>query len=97
MAVTCAYLVLFSPLWGLLVNLAGLGIVLATGYLAMGALVIPSLFLIPAFLKFGTEAGFVTLAGVVLLFSLHGDSLRRIRNGSEKKTDLISRIRSRDE
>jgi len=96
-AVTCACLMLFSPLWGLLANLAGLGIVLVTGYLAVGALAIPSLFLIPAFLKFGAEAGFVTLANVVLLFSLHGDSLRRIRNGSEKKTDLLSKIRSHNE
>lgn len=89
-AVTCTYIVLFSPLWGLLANLAGLCAVLATGYLAIGALAIPTLFLIPVFLDFGPEAGLVALAGVALIFFLHRDSIRRIANKAKRKVDLLA-------
>ncbi|MBE6831131.1 MAG: glycerol-3-phosphate acyltransferase [Ruminococcaceae bacterium] len=94
-AVTCTYLVLFSPLWGLLVNLAGLCAVLATGYLAVGALVIPILFLIPAFLNFGLEAGLVSLAGAALIFFLHRDSMLRIIAGTERKVDFPAKFKGR--
>ena len=92
-AVTCTYIVLFSPLWGLLANLAGLCVVVVTGYLALGALVIPSLFLIPVFLNFRLEAGLVALAGVALVVFLHRDSIRRIVNKAEKKVDLLAKFK----
>ncbi len=92
-AVICTYIVLFSPGWGLLANLAGLFIVVLTGYLAFGALSIPTLFLIPVFLDFGLEAGLVALAGVALIFFLHRDSIRRIANKVEKKADLLAKFR----
>ncbi|MDF1494076.1 glycerol-3-phosphate acyltransferase [Caproiciproducens sp. CPB-2] len=93
-AVICMYIVLLSPLWGLIANLTGLCIVIATGYLALGALAIPTLFLIPVFLNFGLEAGFVALAGVALVFFLHRDSIRRIANKVEKKVDLLAKFSS---
>ena len=92
-AVTCTYIVLFSPGWGLLANLAGLFIAVATGYLALGALAIPSLFLIPVFLHFGLEAGLAALAGVALIFFLHRDSIRRIAEKTEKKVDLLAKFK----
>ncbi|WP_326974521.1 glycerol-3-phosphate acyltransferase [Caproicibacter sp. BJN0012] len=92
-AVICTYIVLFSPTWGLLANLAGLFIVIAAGYLAFGALAIPSLFLIPVFLNFGLEAGLVALAGVALIFFLHRDSIRRIANKVEKKVGLLAKFK----
>lgn len=94
-AVTCTYMVLFSPGWGLLANLAGLFIVIATGYLALGALAIPSLFLIPIFLNSGLEAGLVALAGAALIFFLHRDSIRRITDKTEKKIDLLAKFKHR--
>lgn len=93
-AVTCTYLVLFSPLWGLLANLAGLCVVIATGYLAIGALSIPCLFLIPTFLNFGPESGLIALAGTALVCFLHRDSLHRIADRTEKKTDLPTKLRN---
>jgi Predicted membrane protein len=93
--VICTYIVLASPLWGLLADLAGLCIVLLTGYLAFGALAIPSLFLIPVFLVFGVKTGFVALAGTALIFFLHRDSIWRIANKTEKKIDLPAKFRSR--
>jgi acyl phosphate:glycerol-3-phosphate acyltransferase len=92
-AVTCTYIVLFPPLWGLLSNLAGLCVVIATGYLAFGALVIPGLFLILVFLNFSLEAGLVALAGAALIVILHRDSIRRIANRAEKKVDLLAKFK----
>ena len=92
-AVTCSYMILFSPVWGIIAELMGLAVVILTGYLAVGALVIPILYLIPIFWIFGAEAGCVALAGTALLFFLHRDSIRRLVQKSEQKIDRLSRIR----
>ena len=92
-AVTCAYIVLFSPLWGILANLLGLFVRIVTQYPAAGALVIPASFLIPVFCVYGMEAGCVALAGTALLFFLHRDSLYRMVHKSEKKSDLIAKMK----
>lgn len=89
--VTCTYIVLFSPLVGILVNLIGLLILLATGYPAAGALAIPVLYLLPVFRLDGTPAGYAVLAGTALLFLLHRDSLWRILHKTEPKTQLLAR------
>ena len=49
-AVTCAALILFSPLWGTAACLSGLAVTLLSGWLPLGAVVIPALFVPPAFL-----------------------------------------------
>ncbi|MPM35125.1 Glycerol-3-phosphate acyltransferase [bioreactor metagenome] len=92
-AVTCSYLILFSPLWGCIAELMGLGAVLLTGYLTIGALCIPFLFLPPAFLFYGSEAGLVSTAGAALMFILNFDSLKKMRNKEEKKVDLVGRFK----
>ena len=46
-AVTCAALILFSPLWGTLACLIGLAVTLLSGWLPLGAVVIPALFVPP--------------------------------------------------
>ena len=56
-AVTCAALILFSPLWGTAACLAGLAVTLLSGWLPLGAVVIPALFVPPAFLCRGRAAG----------------------------------------
>ena len=60
-AVTCAALILFSPLWGTAACLAGLAVTLLSGWLPLGAVVIPALFVPPAFLCCGREAGLLAL------------------------------------
>jgi glycerol-3-phosphate acyltransferase PlsY len=79
---------LFSPLSGILADLAGLGTVFVTKYPAVGAVTIPVLYLFPIFLKDGLEPGLVSLAGTALMFLLHRDSLKRISMGTEKKVCL---------
>lgn len=93
-AVFCTYLILFSPIAGIMAELIGLCFVIVTKYLALGALVIPIIFLFPAFRYGGLEAGLVFLAGTALLFLFHRDSIGRIAHGTEEKTDL-SALRKR--
>ncbi len=90
-AVSCTYLVLYSPLVGAAAELTGLCAVALTGYLAVGTLLIPLLFLYPAFLLGGPEAGFVALAGAALTFALNRDSLWRLIHHTEEKSGLFSR------
>lgn len=92
-AVSCAYIILFSPLFGGAAALAGFFTVLLTGYLAVGALLIPVAFLIPVFLIFGIEPGLVALAGTALLFILHRDSISRLVHKKEKKVDLFAKFK----
>lgn len=93
-AVTCTYIVLFSPLWGILADLAGLCMLLATGYPAVGALAIPVLYLLPIFRTEGAEAGCVAVAGTALMFLLHRRTLRGMANGTEEKVNLVKKWKS---
>lgn len=89
-AVSCTYIILFSPLIGAAVELAGFCAVALTGYLAVGTLLIPLLYLYPVFRFFGPEAGFVALAGAALTFLLNRDSLWRLLHKTEKKSSLFA-------
>ena len=84
-AVTCSFLVFFSPLWGLLACVLGLCIVLISGYLYIGALAIPALFCIPAFWAYGTEAGLLALAALLLMFLRALPELKKIATGEATK------------
>lgn len=89
-AVTCTYLFLFSPLWGAASELAGLLLRAVTGYPTVGALAIPTLYLVPAFRIGGKETGWVVLTATVLLLLLHWESLGRMLRKTEPKTNLVS-------
>lgn len=84
-AVTCAFQVLVSPLWGTLAGLAGLAAVCLTGYLPLGAVLIPAAFLIPAFAALGPEAGGLALASALLMLSRHIHGLERVARGEEPR------------
>ena len=88
-------LFLFSPLWGLLANIAGMLVVFATKYLCLGGAVIPFIFIFPAFLIYGTEAGVIAVVLALLCFSKHFPSIRTIPSGTCEKTDVIGAIRAK--
>lgn len=94
-AVTCTYLVLFSPLRGIAANVAGLCVRLATGYPAAGALAIPVVYLPLVLQSDGAAAGWPVLAGTALLLVLHRDSLWRMAHKTEKKTSLLAELKKR--
>ena len=84
-AVTCAVLVFASPLWGVLSGLVGLAAVCLTGYLPLGAVLIPVVFLLPAFCFLGAECGWVALLLAVLMLSRHIHGLKRMVAGEEHR------------
>ena len=84
-AVTCTALILFSPLWGTAACLAGLAVTLLSGWLPLGAVVIPALFVPPAFLCHGREAGLLALILALVMLSRHIRGLGRILRGEEER------------
>lgn len=77
---------LFSPLWGVLADLAGMLVVMATGFLPLGAVMIPLLFFIFCTLFLTREAAVLALLLTVIMFSRHYKGLIRIIRGTEKRT-----------
>lgn len=84
-AVTCTWMILAQPLWGTACCLAGLGLVLWTGYLPLGAAAIPVLFLLPAGLGLGPEAGALALANALLMILRNRAGLGRVLRGAEPR------------
>ena len=84
-AVTCAAIVLVSPLWGAVSCLAGLAAVLLSGYLPLGAVLIPCLFIFPAFAVHGVEPGILSAVLAILMVIRHIHGLERIASHTEKK------------
>ena len=84
-ATTCTSLVLFHPIAGVLCCLTGLAVTLLTGWLPLGAVVIPALFIPPAFTLWGPEAGLLAVFSTLMMVSRHSAGLKRIVRGEEHK------------
>lgn len=84
-ATTCAFLVLFSPLWCGLCVLLGGAVVLATGYLPVAAVVITGAALAPAWLLGGPEGFCLVLAAGLLMIQRHWPGLVRAARGEERR------------
>lgn len=94
-AATCTALPLYMLFPGFAADLVGAALVFLTGYLCIGAVVIPLSFIIPAFLLGGTEAGWLTIFLTVLMFCRHFPSIRGISQGKTKKIRLAALIREK--
>ena len=84
-AVTCMAIFLFSPLWGLIADAAGMLVVFRTGYLPLGAVVITALFAVFAGIFHGTEACLLAAALALIMLSRHYRGLIRVIQGREEK------------
>lgn len=84
-AVTCAVQVLAAPVWGTMCCLAGLAVVLISGFVPLGAVVIPALFVPVSIWLYGPEAGLMALLCAVIMFSRHLPGLRRMAAGEERR------------
>ena len=71
MACNAAALILIWPMGGLFSCLIGLTAVLLTGYLPLGAVLIPAAFILPAFLEYGPESGFLTVLMTFIMLRQH--------------------------
>ena len=82
-AVTCAWLMLYLPVTGVLCCLAGGVAVMLTGYLPVGAVLIAALAVPVGWLQYGTEAGIVLALNAVIMVTRHWAGLQRIHRGEE--------------
>ena len=84
-AVTCMTIFLFSPLWGLVSDVAGMLVVFRTGYLPLGAVVITTLFTVFSGIFYGMEAFIPALVLALIMLSRHYTGLIRSFKGTEEK------------
>lgn len=83
--VTCTWLIIFMPVWGTLSCVVGGAITLATGYLPLGAVLIP-LFGVPAaYFSEGRKAAAFMLIALVIMLWKHRRGLGRIAEGKEPR------------
>ena len=76
---------LFSPLWGLVSDVAGMLVVFRTGYLPLGAVVITTLFTVFSGIFYGMEAFIPALVLALIMLSRHYPGLIRSFKGTEEK------------
>ena len=86
-AVTCMTIFLFSPLWGLVSDAAGMLVVFRTGYLPLGAVVITTLFTVFAGIFYGMEAFIPARVLALIMMSRHYPGLIRSYKGTEEKNE----------
>lgn len=90
-SVSCMAIFLYSPLWGLIANAAGMLVVLFTGYLPLGAVVITTLYAIFAILFLGKEAAVLSALLAVIMFQRHFQGLVRMARGEERRNAQLFR------
>ncbi len=91
-AVTCMAIFIFSPIWGLIADLGGMMVVLTTGFLPLGAVVITTLFTVFCFLFCTKEAAILALILALIMFSRHWRGLLRVIRGQEKRNAQYLKI-----
>ena len=91
-AVTCAVQVLAAPVWGSLCCLGGLAVVVLSGFVPLGAVVIPALFVPVSLWLYGPEAGLMALLSAIIMFSRHLPGLRRMAAGEEHRAFRSKRL-----
>ena len=92
-ATTSMAVVLFSFVWGLTANIAGMLVVFLTRYLCIGGPVIPFAIVVIMTVLGEHEAALLGLALTVLSLQSHGKAILKIRSGETKQTDVLGAIR----
>lgn len=94
-ATTCAAIVLASPAWGLLSCVLGFVAVVLSGYLCVGAIAIPTFFLL--FCACFMHQPELTAIAAALLFLMdlkHGGPVRGIRTGATPRAAIADKVRT---
>lgn len=93
-AVTTSGLALFvfSPLYGLAALAGGLITALVSGYLSLAGVMIPFLFLFPAWFAYGKESFALTVILLLLCFFRHYPYGRNFPAGAGKKMNLLKSL-----
>ncbi len=85
MTVTCTWLIIAIPVWGALSCIAGGAVVLISGYLPLGAIVLAWLGTVSAFVTRGAEAGIFFAAAALIMTVRHFPGLRGMARGTEPR------------
>ena len=91
-ATSSAVIVVYSFLWGLLANIAGMLVTFATKYLCIAGPVIPLFFTLFMFLQGDTEAGLISVVLSALALLCHLPSVFGIFKGTTSQTDVLGAI-----
>lgn len=91
-ATSSAVIVVYSVLWGLLANVAGMLVTFATKYLCIAGPVIPLFFTLFMFLQGDTEAGLISVVLSALALLCHLPSVFGIFRGTTSQTDVLGAI-----
>lgn len=93
-ATTCSAIVLVSPVWGLAADVLGLVVVVLSGYLCVGAISIPAIFLL---FTLGMDSPELTGIAAVLLGLMvlkHGGPVLGIRTGETPRASIADKVRT---
>lgn len=92
-ATTGAAIVLISPIWGFAALILGFVVVVVSGYLCVGAIAIPLLFLLFTLLLGSPEV--TAIAGVLLglMVLKHGGPVLGIRTGETPRAAIADKVR----
>lgn len=91
-ATTCSAIVLGAPLWGMLSNIAGMLVVFKTGYLPVGAVVIPAVYMAVMLVLGRNEAAILGLVFTVLMVRQHWQGLVSVKNGTCRRVMVLQKI-----
>lgn len=91
-ATTSMVIVVYSFLWGLLANIAGMLVTFATQYLCVAGPVIPLFFTIFMIIAGDAEAAILSCVLSGLALYCHSGSFLGIRKGTTSKTDVLGAI-----
>ncbi len=83
--VTCTWLIILMPVWGTLSCMIGGAATIITGYLPLGAVLIPLMAMPFAFCFEGIKAGIFMVLAFVMMIIKHYRGLINIVKGKEKK------------
>ena len=89
----CVLLILYSS-WGFLSCLFALAAILLSDYLCIGGAILPVGFILPAFVFYGSEVGFLTLFLSLIFFLRHWPTIRKIPSGEAEKVDVVGMLRN---
>jgi glycerol-3-phosphate acyltransferase PlsY len=89
---TCAAVVFFAPVLGIIACLSGAAVVILTKYLCVGAVVIPAVFAALTGAAGNREAAVLSLVLTAVMLNRHYSAIRGIKSGDTPKTDVLAAI-----
>lgn len=94
-ATSCAGYFLIHPVTGLISMIAGMLVVIATGYLGLGAIIIALAFVPFSFFCDGAECGVIAVILAILMLVKHVPSVCGIFMGTTEKVDVPEAIKKK--